>query len=198
MHIQREKELLAEEKKAKKAKKKAAKVANGLLEQVVAPKQAQKNTTDDGGVQYSLKMFEDGTRFVDVETDQAQFDGLTNDEKSHLATQIIKQKFAGKVVGIDNRVFVNGRGAAEYGHPVKNISGDIRDAKMRASTELDNLIDAGINYRTAPDGADGHIHPEATGDFEYFDAIFKVGEEYYEGVVNIENVAKGRKFKDLT
>ena len=38
---QREKELLAEEKKAKKAKKKAAKVANGLLEQVVMPEGAQ-------------------------------------------------------------------------------------------------------------------------------------------------------------
>ena len=50
---QREKELLAEEKKAKKAKKKAAKVANGLLEQVVAPEEAQKNTTDDGGNKYS-------------------------------------------------------------------------------------------------------------------------------------------------
>ena len=38
---QREKELLVEEKKAKKAKKTAAKVANGLLEQVVAPEGAQ-------------------------------------------------------------------------------------------------------------------------------------------------------------
>ena len=39
----REKELLAEEKKAKKAKKKAAKVANGLLEQVVSSEDVQFN-----------------------------------------------------------------------------------------------------------------------------------------------------------
>ena len=29
---------------------------------------------------------------------------------------------------------------------------------MRASTELDNLLDAGTNFRTEPDGRDGRIH----------------------------------------
>jgi len=158
---------------------------------------AQKNTADSG-TKYSLNEFDDGRRFVDVITDQTQFDGLDDKAKTKLAISIIKQRFAGHTVGIDNPVFVNGRSAAEYGHPVKNISSDIRDAKMRASTELDNLIDAGTNFRTQPDGADGHVHPNATGDFEYFDAIFKVGNEYYEGVVNIENVARGRLFKDVT
>ena len=159
---------------------------------------AGKNTADNSGAKYSLSEFEDGRRFVDVSVDQQQFDGLDDKAKTKLAINIIKSRFAGKTIGIDNPVFVNGRSAAEYGHPVKNIEPDIRDAKMRASTELDNLVDAGTNFRTAPDGADGHVHPEATGDFEYFDAIFKIGNEYYEGVVNIENVAKGRLFKDVT
>jgi len=71
------------------------------------------------GAKFSLKAFEDGRRFVDVETDQKQFDGLTPREMGTLATKIIKDKFAGKVVGIDNRVFVNGRAAGEYGFPIK-------------------------------------------------------------------------------
>lgn len=75
---------------------------------------------------------------------------------------------------------------------------DIRDAKMRASTELDNLIDAGTNFRTAPDGQDGHVHPNAVGDFQYFDTTFKVGNEYYKGTVNIEPVSKGLLLKDIT
>ncbi len=148
--------------------------------------------------QYSLNAFPDGTRFVDVQTDQVQFNGLSEKEESNLAKKIIKDKFAGKVVGIDNPVFVNGRSAAEYGYPVKSISGTIRDSKARASTELDNLIDAGTNFRTAPDGADGHIHPKATGGFSYFDTIFKIGNEYYKGVINIQNNEKGRLFKDIT
>ena len=149
-------------------------------------------------IRYSLKQFDDGKRFVDVETDQAQFDGLSDKEKTKLAIRIIKDKFAGRVVGLDNRVFVNGRGAAEYGHPSKNIDSDIRNAKMRASTELDNLIDAGTNFRTEPDGRDGHVHPNAVGDFQYFDTVFKVGQEYYQGVINIEHTSRGLLFKDIT
>ena len=123
--------------------KQQAQTAEGLLQQAFeAAAQNSKNAATEGGVRYSLNEFADGKRFVDVQTEQSQFDGLDDKQKTKRAIQVIKEKFAGKVIGIDNRVFVNGRSAAEYGHPSKNISSDIRDVKMRASTELDNLIDA--------------------------------------------------------
>lgn len=179
--------------------KKQAQTAEGLLQQAFeAAAQNSKNAANEGGTRYSLNEFADGKRFVDVQTEQSQFDGLDDKQKTKRAIQVIKEKFAGKVIGIDNRVFVNGRSAAEYGHPSKNISSDIRDVKMRASTELDNLIDAGTNFRTAPDGKDGHVHPNAVGDFQYFDTTFKVGNEYYKGTVNIEPVSKGLLLKDIT
>lgn len=179
--------------------KQQAQTAEGLLQQAFeAAAQNSKNAATEGGVRYSLNEFADGKRFVDVQTEQSQFDGLDDKQKTKRAIQVIKEKFAGKVIGIDNRVFVNGRSAAEYGHPSKNISSDIRDVKMRASTELDNLIDAGTNFRTAPDGKDGHVHPNAVGDFQYFDTTFKVGNEYYKGTVNIEPVSKGLLLKDIT
>lgn len=179
--------------------KQQAQTAEGLLQQAFeAAAQNSKNVATEGGARYSLNEFADGKRFVDVQTEQSQFDGLDDKQKTKRAIQVIKEKFAGKVIGIDNRVFVNGRSAAEYGHPSKNISSDIRDAKMRASTELDNLIDAGTNFRTAPDGKDGHVHPNAVGDFQYFDTTFKVWNEYYKGTVNIEPVSKGLLLKDIT
>ena len=179
--------------------KQQAQTAEGLLQQAFeAAAQNSKNAATEGGARYSLNEFADGKRFVDVQTEQSQFDGLNDKQKTKRAIQVIKEKFAGKVIGIDNRVFVNGRSAAEYGHPSKNISSDIRDVKMRASTELDNLIDAGTNFRTAPDGKDGHVHPNAVGDFQYFDTTFKVGNEYYKGTVNIEPVSKGLLLKDIT
>lgn len=179
--------------------KQQAQTAEGLLQQAFeAAAQNSKNAATEGGVRYSLNEFADGKRFVDVQTEQSQFDGLDDKQKTKRAIQVIKEKFAGKVIGIDNRVFVNGRSAVEYGHPSKNISSDIRDVKMRASTELDNLIDAGTNFRTAPDGKDGHVHPNAVGDFQYFDTTFKVGNEYYKGTVNIEPVSKGLLLKDIT
>ena len=179
--------------------KQQAQTAEGMLQQAFeAAAQNSKNAATEGGTRYSLNEFADGKRFVDVQTEQSQFDGLDDKQKTKRAIQVIKEKFAGKVIGIDNRVFVNGRSASEYGHPSKNISSDIRDAKMRASTELDNLIDAGTNFRTAPDGKDGHVHPNAVGDFQYFDTTFKVGNEYYKGTVNIEPVSKGLWLKDIT
>lgn len=187
-----------QEKQLSQVERRLSETLDAAVAQVKENTQAQKNAAQQGDGKMSLKQFADGTRFVEVSTDQKMFDGLNDKEKSALATKVIKSKFAGKVVGIDNPVFVNGRNAAEYGHPVKNIYDDIRDAKARASTELDNLIDAGINFRTRPDGQDGHVHPKATGDFEYFDVIFKVANEYYMGVINVMNVAKGRLFKDIT
>ncbi len=152
----------------------------------------------DGDVKYSLMSFENGKRFVDVQTDQHLFDGLTENEKGRKATKIIKERFSGKVIGRDNKVFVNGRSASEYGHPTKRIRGLEYDAKMRVATELDNLIDAGTNFRTEPDGRDGHIHPSAVDDFKYFDTIFKVGDEYYKGTINILPNKRGDLFIDIT
>lgn len=160
----------------------------------------QETTKENSGenTRFSLMQFEDGRRFVEITADTSQFDGLTKREQGRLAVKIIKEKFAGKVIGLDNRVFVNGRGAGEYGFPLKELGKNEHNAKMRASTELDNLLDAGTNFRNEPDGSDGHIHEDVTGGFDYFDTLFKVGDRYYEAVINIKNVKNGKLFKDVT
>lgn len=132
---------------------------------------ANKNAAENGDgdtvwAKYSLREFSDGTKFVDVQTDQKIFDGLAADEMPAKARELIKSKFAGKVIGVANRAYVNGASANEYAHPVKNITDKkIKEAKMRASAELDNLIEAGQNFRTRPDGAYGHKHIRAVGGF---------------------------------
>lgn len=147
----------------------------------------------------SLREFQDGTKYVDVQTEQNEFDGLTLEEMQSKAKEIIKERFAGKVVGITNKAFVNSASANEYAYPSKYIKDvQVKEAKMRTAPELDNLIEAGRNYRTAEDGRDGHVHKKATGGFTYFDAVFKVGNEYFEGVINVENNKNGRRFKDVT
>lgn len=154
--------------------------------------------TQDNGIQYSLRQFSDGTRFVKVDADTSAFDGLSRREQGNLATKIIKEKYAGKVVGADNPIFVNGRGAGEFGFPVKKLGNSEHSAKMRSSTELDNLFDAGSNYRNLPDGKDGHIHDNVTGGFDYYDVIFEVGDKYYKGEINVMNTKNGKLFKDIT
>lgn len=149
-------------------------------------------------VKYSLKQFEDGRRFVEVDQMQERFEGHNISEFPRIAKDIINEKFVGKVVGIDNKMFVNGKGRDEYSNPSKYISGDIYEAKLRTSGEIDNLLDAGVNFRNEADGKDGHIHKNITGGFDYFDTLFKIGDRYYEAVINIMNIKRGKLFKDVT
>lgn len=161
---------------------------------------ANKNAAENGdGAKYSLREFSDGTKFVDVQTDQSEFDALPIEKMQAKAREIIKRKFVGKVIGTTNKAFVNGRTASEYAYPARFISDNrTKEAKLRASSELDNLLDAGRNFRTKSDGDSGHFHENASGGFSYFDVTFKVGDEYYSGVINIVNTERGRLLKDVT
>ena len=161
--------------------------------------EAANNGTTSVRGKASLREFEDGTKYVDVQTQQSVFDNLTLEEMQSKAKEIIRQRFSGKVIGVSNTAFVNGQTANEYAYPSKFIKDDqLKEAKMRTAPEMDNLIEAGRNYRTSADGMYGHTHKNAVGGFTYFDAIFKVGNEYFEGVINIENNRNGRRFKDVT
>ena len=170
---------------------------------VKAVTEGLKNTeaTKEAASRYSLMEFEDGKKFVNVDMDQKQFDGLDVKEMRKKARQIIKKKFAGKVIGITNKAFVNGTTADEYTALTAKArkAGETGiKAKLRASAELDNLLEAGTNFRTEPDGKDGHVHPKSTGDFQYFDTIFKVGNKYYQGTINIMPIKNGLLLKDVT
>lgn len=156
-------------------------------------------TTNAEDVLYSLREFADGKRFVDVQTDQEKFDGLSIEEQQKVAKKTIQDRFVGRVVGVNNRAYVNGDTAKEYVFPSKRIKDTAtRGAKLRAAAELDNLLEAGTNFRTEPDGRDGHTHLNSVGDFHYFDTLFKVGDEYYSGVINIMPVRRGLLLKDVT
>ena len=141
---------------------------------------------------------QDGRRFVEIDQDQDRFDGHSADKYPRITKDIINEKFNGKVIGIDNQMFVNGSGRDEFANPSKHLAGELYEAKMRSAGELDNLLDAGTNYRNVPDGLDSHYHPYAVNGFDHLDTLFKIGNRYYEAVVNIKNVKKGKLFKDVT
>lgn len=150
------------------------------------------------GVKFSLMAFEDGRRFVEIDQDQDRFAGHNSNEYPRIAKDIINEKFVGKVIGLDNKMFVNGRGRDEFSNPSKHISGVLYESKMKTAGELDNLLDAGTNFRNEPDGRDGHTHSDVIGGFDYFDTLFKLGDRYYEAVINIKNIKNGKLFKDVT
>lgn len=130
--------------------------------------------------------FEDGRRFVNIDQDQDRFIGHDRSEYPVIAKLIISQKFQGKVIGLENKAFVNGSGRDEYIHPSKYLkNADLYDTKMLASPELDNLIDAGVPLPSQSDGRDGHKH-DGVENWEYYETLFKIGDNFFKGVINIK------------
>ena len=178
----------------KKAQDLWLKALNGAQESNMG---AISSNTDS--VQYSLRAFDDGTRFVDVEANQEEFTGLSTSEMIKKAHEILREKFQGKVIGIDNRAYVNRKTVDEYTHPSKRIADQVTyQDKLKASSELDNIIDAGRFIGKEEDGRDGHFHNNVTGGFDYYEVMFKVGNEYYSGVINIANIDGRQLLKDIT
>ncbi len=149
-------------------------------------------------VQFSIKETENGIKYVDADIDQEQFDGLSDKEKLVLATRIIKNKYQGKVIGENVKVFINSQSANEYGYPAKIIKGEVANAKSRIATELEHIIDTAYEWKNEPDGKYGHFHTNAVGGFDIAVVIFKVGNNFYQGKINTIITTKGRLLKDIT
>ena len=150
-------------------------------------------------VQYSIKTAPDGQKYVDIDVDQSLFNGLTDIEKLKMAEMVIRERFVGKVIGEEETAYVTKYTAKEYGHPAKHLRDSaLVDAKARASTELDNLLAAATGWKNEPDGQYGHAHKKAAGGFDRGTVLFKVGDELYQGMINIEVTERGRVLKDIT
>ena len=148
------------------------------------------------GIRFSLQTLEDGTPYVRIDTDQEQFDGLSQNEIIREARKAILEKFRGKVIGsAANPAFVNRQSADEYTHPAKWVQQDTHIAKMRASTELDNLLRASTLIRHVED--DGR-HERATGGWSTYRTLFSVDGQMYEGEIQIMHTERGRLFYDMT
>ena len=72
-------------------------------------------------VTHSVAVADNGIQYVQVDVDQERFEGLSEEESQKEARKVIKEKFSGKVIGKDNKAFVNGTTADEYTHPIKKI-----------------------------------------------------------------------------
>lgn len=149
---------------------------------------------------YSLNVLPDGQKYVEVDTAQEEFDGKSVKEMQKTAINLIKSMFpSGAMIGTSDEVIVTGRTAREYAYPAKRVTNKATfESKMRASAELDNLLEAGTYVSFAPDGANNHSHPNTKG-FEYYQTTFRVGDEWYSGLVNVRITNDDAKiFYDVT
>ncbi len=151
-------------------------------------------------IQKMIRELPNGTKYVDVDVEQERFKGHDRKDYPSIVKQIITEKFQGKVIGKPGKNFyLNAKGKGEYVNPRKPIKEDyIYDSKMKASTELDHLLEVSEYLDNAGDGKDGHFHKDNVGGFDYYKTLFKVEDYMFEGVINVNITKYGRLFKDMT
>lgn len=147
---------------------------------------------------FSIRDASDGSKYVEVDTDQDIFDGAEEKNYPKIARDYINAHFKGRYVGeSEARAHVSAATASEYAYPAsrRNMSAESRAAKMRASTELNNLLTASAFTEHVSD--DGR-HPEAVGGWDRYRVTFSVSGRFFEGIVNVLNGNGYRRLYDIT
>ena len=100
------------------------------------------------------------------------------------ARDILRNKYkSGTVIDPSHiNASIYGSSIKEYVHSGKGVNDDVYTAKLRASTELENLLNISTFEKTAPGNS---LHPEYPNGWEYYTTVFKFGDLWLEGRVNI-------------
>ena len=147
--------------------------------------------TRDGSKRFSLITLSNGQKLVDVDNVPEEIRNEKNlRRKRDLAEKFIRGKWMNKIIDEDGvRAFVNGSTANEYANVERNLDESSWNAKLDAATELEAIVATSTNPRSEPDGKDGHVH-KGVKNWEYRDALFRVGDRVYSGKVNIKVLEK--------
>lgn len=141
---------------------------------------------------YSIGERADGRKYVKIDIGQHLFDGLSPEEIIHLARKVILERYRDKAIGtFPHNAFVNKQSAKEYAYPAasRRMTDDIKEAKWRASTQLDELMEAALFLRTEKDDV---RHRDAVNGGALYSVEFELApDQVYEGTVNVRLPQRG-------
>lgn len=167
-------------------------------ERASEPAQTSQETRGSPEGKFSIQELENGERIAVIEDGQNEFDRAKPSQYAAIAKRVIKREFVGKTLplGSEDLAMIPPDAAGEYAYPAQRlITKNANNAKMRASAELNNLLEVSEFSHWA---RDLKKHPEATLGFDYYTTKFEVGGHLFEGLINIANSEKGRVFYDIT
>ena len=145
---------------------------------------------------YSIQQDSKGNKYVEVDTNQDIFEGKSISEQVKIAKQYILDNFRKNGIDINNEnIKVTSKTANEYTHPKNQLPTTTKSSKMKASTELDNLLLISNYKYSKPD--DGR-HPFAKDGWDYYETTFKVGDNLFNGLVNIAKSENKKTLYDIT
>ena len=145
---------------------------------------------------FSIQTDSNGNKFVKIDTNQDIFKGKTLSEQTKIAKQYILDNFRDKGLKLDNEnVNVTSKTANEYTHPKNQLPYKTKQAKIKASTELDNMLNiSDYQYSSNDDGR----HRFAKDGWDYYKTVFEVDGVKFEGLVNIAKSGNKKTFYDVT
>lgn len=164
---------------------------------------AYRNTTNEQTVNnlnnnasFSIQQDENGNNYVNVDTNQNIFEGKSLLEQTKIAKKYILDNFRknGLIIN-DENVNVTSRKANEYTHSKTKVSKNVASSKMKASTELNNLLSiAEYSHSNSDDGR----HNIAKDGWDYYKVNFRVGNNNFEGLINIAKNGNQKTQYDIT
>lgn len=145
---------------------------------------------------FSIQTDSNGNQFVNVDTDQHLFDGKSISEQNKIAKKYILNNFRKNGLMInDSHINVTSKTANEYTHPRNQLPMGTKSAKMRSSTELDNLLKISkYQYSRKDDGR----HPFVKDGWDYYETIFNVDGKMFKGLINIGKSGNKKTLYDIT
>lgn len=163
---------------------------------------AYRNTTNEQAVEnlaknkFSIQQDMDGNKYVNVDTNQEIFEGKNLAEQTKIAKQYILDNFRENGINTNNeKINITSKTANEYTHPKNQLPTATKSSKMKASTELDNLLSISKYQKSATD--DGR-HSFAKDGWDYYETTFKVGDNLFTGLVNIGKNGNKKTLYDIT
>lgn len=138
-------------------------------------------------------------KYVKIDVDQKIFEGKKPKEYNKIAKRYILDNFRygnkNVVLPTSEKVKVTLKTANEYAYHRNNMPYIISNSKMKASTELDNLIAVSRYLYSKKD--DGR-HPFAKDGWDYYETIFEVRAKRFKGTVNIAKMGNEKMLYDIT
>lgn len=168
-------------------------------ERASEPAQTSQETRGSPEGRFSIQELADGERIAVIEDGQDEFDRAKPSQYAAIAKRVIMREFAGKTLPLstEDLARVNRNTAGEYAYPSNalKVGSTEYNAKMRASTELADLLAVSEFSHWAKDHKN---HDTAEFGFDYYTTKFEVDGHLFEGLINIANSNSGRILYDVT
>lgn len=148
---------------------------------------------------FSIQQDQNGNRYVKVDTDQDIFEGKKPKEYPTVIKKYILEQYrdGNKAITLpsNENASITSKTANEYSYPKNRLQYLEKNSKMRAGTELNNLLAISeYQYSSKDDGR----HPFAKDGWDYYKTVFEVDGIKFEGLINIAKSGNKRTLYDIT